>query len=165
LLKKTLKKGGEEMRGRKYALWLVIISAALVTGGLILSCGDDDGDTAVDCQDVCEKLDECDYFIDGELGETLAACVDACEEELAGAGEELIAAFQCITETDCWEIMGSCFCPTVCEKLDECDLMQGNNMVECVYYCEDGFVLEAILCHFAFSSCLYIDMFCPDLPD
>ena len=152
------------MSGRKYAHWTVAISAALLTAGLILSCGDDDGDAAVSCQEVCEKLDECDDFIYGELGETLEDCVDTCEAELEGAGEDLREAFRCIQDTDCWDIMGSCLCLAVCEKLDECDFMFGYNMAECVEYCDDEWDLEDTMCYFAFSSCPNIIMFCRWLP-
>jgi hypothetical protein len=158
-----LKEGPEERRkkmsGRKEALWAVAISAALVTAGLILSCGDDDNG-AVSCQDVCEKLAECeDFFDEGEIAGTVAECVDSCEEELAGAGEEFLEAFRCIPDTDCWEIKGSCFCPTVCERLNECYPI---NMAHCMYgFCEDYLNLGEIMCFFEFSSCLYIDMFCP----
>jgi hypothetical protein len=153
------------MSGRKEVFWAVAILAALVTAGLILACGDDDNGAAVSCQDVCAKLDECDDFIDGELGETLEDCVDTCEAELAGAGEDLREAFQCIPDTDCWEIMGSCLCPAVCEKLDECDMMVGYNMAECVEECDDEFYLEDTMCFYTFSSCQYLWMFCRWGPD
>jgi hypothetical protein len=153
------------MRKRKEVLWTVVISAALLTAGLILSCGDDDNGAAVSCEAVCEKLDFCEYFIDDDLGDTVAECMDTCEEVLAGAGEELTEALKCIPDTDCWEIMGSCLCPTVCEKLDECDMMYDYNMAECMEYCTDDYNLEDIMCFYTFSSCLYIDMFCEELED
>jgi hypothetical protein len=153
------------MSGKKYALWAVAVSAALLTAGLILACGDDDNGAAVDCQAVCEKLAECDEFIYGDLGESLAACVDTCEEELAGAGEELIEALKCIPDTDCREITGSCLCSSVCEKLKECNLLYGYNMAQCMDSCNDDFRLEEIMCFYNFSSCLYIDLLCPSLPN
>jgi hypothetical protein len=153
----------KEMSGRKYALWAVAVSAALLTAGLSLSCGDDDNGAAVDCQAVCEKLDKCDDFIYGELGETVRECVDTCEEELAGAGEELIEALKCIPDADCREIMGGCLCPTVCEKLDECNMMEDMedwNMAYCMYLCDYYFALEDAMCYYTFSSCQYVEMFC-----
>jgi hypothetical protein len=151
----------KEMRGRKEALWTVVISAALLTAGLILSCGDDNGNgvAEVSCQDVCEKLDECD-LIPGILGETVEECEEACEEELAGANEGLVEAFSCVPDTDCRDIFGSCFCKPACEKLEECGIEMMDSMAECVAECEEEAPMEAMMCILGVSSCQSIIGFC-----
>jgi hypothetical protein len=147
------------MRGSKYALWVAVISAALVTAGLSLSCGDDDGDTDVDCQAACEKLMMCGYYFVGNA----ADCTKACEQELAEAKgdlrEDLAAAFQCIPDTDCLNIYGDCFCKPACQKLADCNLLYPSyeSMAECVYECDDDWDLEDILvCFCGISSCQLI---------
>jgi hypothetical protein len=153
-----------EMRGRKEALWAVVISAALLTAGLILSCGDDDNGAAVDCQDACAKLAECDDFIPSDyFGYTVRECEVACEDELAGAGgEDFAEMFECFTDTGCEDILDDCLCQAYCEKLDECDiLLDWDTVEECVTDCgEDNIYPGEILCTIGFSSCNLIWEYC-----
>jgi hypothetical protein len=156
------------MRGRKYVLWAAVISAAFVTAGLILSCGDDDGNgnggAAVSCQDVCEKLDEC-FGSPGPFGETVADCVEACEEELAGGGGMFTEFYECIIDTDCWNILGTCLCKPACENLFDCGFYFWETTAQCVYICEEDIEEEEyafyfFTCPLRFSSCHSILWFC-----
>jgi hypothetical protein len=151
----------KEMSGRKEAFWALFISAALITAGLILSCGDDDG-TAVICQEACAKLKLCsgdngdDYL--RYFGETEAGCLEVCEEVLAGAKGELLEAFKCIPDVHCEAIVEDCFCLTICDRLNYC--VPGLEIASCIDECENEDVWAEILCHFRFSSCQFILGFC-----
>jgi hypothetical protein len=151
------------MRGKKEIMWAVAVSAALVTAGLILSCGDDDGGVAVDCQAACENLKECGFIPDFMIkngfyfGETVGECVEACEDELAGGGGDFAAMYECVTDAGCADILDDCLCPTYCEKLDECDLLEmfWGTMESCLDTCgADGFLFQReIVCVIGASSC------------
>jgi hypothetical protein len=147
------------MRGRKEALWAVAISAALVTAGLTLSCGDEDnGGAAVDCQAACEKLMMCDYEEFFIFGYPAADCIEACEQELAEAKadirEGLAEVFACIPDTDCDNIKGDCFCKPACQKLADCGMLPYYNMADCVYWCDEEISISRIFrCSFGLSSC------------
>lgn len=154
------------MRGRKEAFWAVVISAALVTSGFILSCGDEDGNggAEVSCQDACEKLEECEWIPYGEyFGYTVNECVDACEEETAGGGGDFAEIYECVTDTDCDDLITECFCKIYCEKLDDCGInywyTMDNCISECEYYTYYGY-LYIILCTAGYSSCNLIDERC-----
>jgi hypothetical protein len=165
----------KEMSGRKYALWAVAISAALLTAGLTLSCGDENGENggaAVICQDACEKLNACgvNKEIFGLMllfGWTVADCLEACEDELAGGGGSLAEIFACIPDSDCWDIPGTCLCKPACENLFDCGIyLWWGSTAECVAECEvviymeDIFALYLFTCPLRFSSCQFIDEFC-----
>jgi hypothetical protein len=144
------------MRGRKEVFWVVVISAALVTAGLSLSCGDEDnGEAEVNCQSVCERLDYCvqypyawqvaDFF---EYYAAPGTCDEACELMLEDDewdyGLVNMELLECIMDTDCLDIKASCFCQGTCEKLKECDLLDFwglYTMAYCVYYCEEHFYM------------------------
>lgn len=157
------------MRGRKEVLWAVIVSAALVTAGLILSCGDDNGngngDSATDCQEACENLWECEwipyYYY---FGYPVRDCVYSCKDELAGDGGGFAELYECISDADCEDIGEDCFFQPLCEKLiDDCEIW-GGSVSECVdfcYYDEPEYCVYLTLCSLAFSSCQYIENFCP----
>lgn len=158
------------MSGKKVALWAVVISAVLVTAGLILSCGDDDnGDAAVSCQDVCEKLDYCKQFpLSSEVGYFFeyypGTCVETCEEMLEDEDDQNVVdqdLLECIMDTDCLDIKGSCFCKEACENLIDCDYYWWfDTLTECVYYCEDEIPLGYI------AWCiLYFSPDCDDIGD
>jgi hypothetical protein len=145
------------MRGRKYELWVAVISAALLTAGMSLSCADEDNGAAVNCQDACEKLDAC-WGDPYPFGYTVAECVDTCEQELAGAvadlREGLAEAFACISDTVCDDIMGDCFCKPACQKLADCDILFFPSMTDCVGDCDDDWqVWQILYCLYGLSSC------------
>jgi hypothetical protein len=149
------------MRGRKEVLWIVAVSAALITAGLVLNCGDDeDSAAAVDCQAACEQYIMCTG--DSYFGDTVAECIDACEDELAGAKgdirEGLAEAFACIPDTVCDDIKGECFCKLACQKFADCDFIdEYDNMADCVETCDDDWSIRFIFrCFFALSSCSLI---------
>lgn len=152
------------MRGKKEILWVVVISAAFVTAGLILSCGDDDGGgVAVDCQAACENLKDCEWIPDFAIllngfyfGATIGECMEACEDELAGGGGDFAEMYECVTDADCNDILDDCLCQTYCDKLDECDLLEWlwGDMDECEYYCGDGYLWPGeLICVIGASSC------------
>jgi hypothetical protein len=151
------------MTGKKDVLWVVVISAALITAGLSLSCGDDD--TAACCQAACERLKECEDFDDIEFddfGGTVELCVETCEAELAGAGGDLIEAFKCIPDTDCRNIYGDCFCPAACAKIDDCSpeyFWWLNSNADCLDDCRNERP-RYIICFYHFSSCQFLYEFC-----
>jgi hypothetical protein len=150
------------MSGRRYALWAVAISAALVTAGSSLSCGDDDnGAIAVDCQAACEKLAECGW-IPGYIGETVEECEGACEAELPGAKEGLLKALQCVPDIDdCDELWANCFCQAACERLKDCLLLSGT-MAHCVSDCDEYYYELDVMCILELSSCQFIYSICWD---
>jgi hypothetical protein len=165
-LRALVKEGPEERRKemsrKKELFWAMAVTVALVTAGLILSCGDDDG-TAVICQEACEKLKICsgengDGYLE-DFGGTEAGCLEVCEGLLAGAKEELIEAFKCIPDVDhCDAIVEDCFCLTICDKLNYCaPYLQ---ISYCIEDCEDEDLEADIFCHFRFSSCQFILQFC-----
>ena len=148
------------MSGKKVALWAVVISAALVTAGLVLSCGDEDnGEAEVNCQSVCEKLDYCKQFpVSLEVGYFFeyypGTCAETCEEMLEDEEDQKVVnqeLLECIMDTDCVDIKGSCFCREACENLIDCDFFWGeyNSMAGCVYWYEDeedlGYIAWCIL--------------------
>jgi hypothetical protein len=150
------------MRGRKEVLWTVVISAALITAGLILSCAEDD--TAASCQAACERLRDCDEFEDidfDDFGGTVEYCVETCEAELAEAGGDLAEAFECVTDTDCRNIMGDCFCPAICEKMEDCtpEYFDYDSYADCVDDCQNE-QMRHIICYYHFSSCQFLYEFC-----
>ncbi len=91
------------MRGRKKAIWVVAISAALITAGLIISCGDDEDAATRKCKRACEVFNECEWIYPGsDLGESMEDCVEGCKEGTADlTPEELEALVECIENTDC----------------------------------------------------------------
>lgn len=154
------------MRERKDVFWVIVISAALLTAGLVLSCGDDDnGGAVVDCQDACENLAECDWIpFDYSFGETVKDCVDACEEEVAGdVGNDFAEMYECISDnTDCGEIWNDCICQIYCEKVDDCGISYWYTVDDCVDYCYNYYYsyFYPFLCNFGFSSCNLIWDYC-----
>jgi hypothetical protein len=156
------------MSGRKELLWALVVSAALFTAGLILSCGDDDGngEAATDCQGACEKLKECNWFSGFYyFGYTVRDCVYICEEELAGdAAGNLAELYECIADADCEDLDEDCFFQPLCEKLvTDCEIWPPP-VSDCVDYCheeEPGYCFYLSICSLAFSSCQYIEGFCP----
>jgi hypothetical protein len=158
------------MRGKKEVFWAVVISAALVTAGLTLNCGDENDDenggAAVVCQDACEKLKAClgDPY---PFGYTVAECVEACEEELAGGGGSLAEVLECISDSDCMYIyFNSCLCQVACEKFIDCELFwYWGSTAECLLMCgmylfEDEDIFYMFTCPLRFSSCLFIEDLC-----
>ena len=153
------------MKGRKEVLWTVVISAALVTAGLLLSCGDDDnGGAVVDCQAACENLEECEWVPYSEyFGYSVKECVDVCEEEVAGdVGNDFAEMYECISDnTDCDEIWNDCFCQIYCEKVDDCGISYWYTVDDCVEYCYYYYgYFYPFLCNFGFSSCNLIWDYC-----
>ena len=83
------------MKGKKEAVWAVVISATLITAGLILSCSDG----AATCKAACEKSSEYrifDEFKDGP--QNVEECVKMCKEELVDHEEETKRAINCIID-------------------------------------------------------------------
>lgn len=120
------------MRGKKEVVWTVVISAALITAGLILSCGDDDGGS-VNCNEICEKfVDECE-FIEGDVDD----CVDECDafyddfKDIEGAME----TFECAVDTRCGYILVDCFCKAICEKYLDCEYFEEEELFACMGEC------------------------------
>jgi hypothetical protein len=153
----------KKMKGRKEVLWIVAISVALVTAGLILSCGDDDdgGGAAVDCQAACENLEECDWITYGYFGNTVKDCMDVCEDEVTGGGgEDFAEMFECAIDADCEDIMPDCFCKIYCEKLEDCDIFYWETVDDCVEECYFFFMIDTALCSIGCSSCYMIWDWC-----
>ncbi len=99
------------MKGRKRAVWAVIICATLITAGLILSCGDDDDDgTSARCQRACEVFEECGLIPGEEFGATVADCVDGCVTEVPTdlTPEEFEEVVTCLENTSCDDIEEVC---------------------------------------------------------
>jgi hypothetical protein len=46
------------MRGRKGAVWVVIVSTTLITAGLILGCGDDSSSHEESCEEIRQMIDD-----------------------------------------------------------------------------------------------------------
>ena len=85
------------MRGRKRAIWAVVISATLITAGLILSCGDG----VATCKGACEKSSEYRIFEEFKDGpKSVEECVEKCKEELEKHKEETIRAINCIMDNN-----------------------------------------------------------------
>jgi hypothetical protein len=105
------------MKGKREALWAVVVSATLITAGLILGCGDD----APTCQDACKKLvEECNITaMDG--WNTVEECVEACETPNEEWEE---AEIRCIVDVSCDDLGQVCImCGWACEiVINECEL-------------------------------------------
>jgi len=146
------------MRGRKKAVWAVVICVAFITAGLILSCGDDD-DAVVSpslCQPICERFEEYEW-IPGDFGNTVADCVDGCEQGEEEPDKEFL---ECIVDTPCETMMEVClmemFCQTACEKFDDCGWIPdgfGDTVADCVDGCKLDAEIEGLMCIFDAETC------------
>lgn len=104
------------MKGKRETVWAVIISATLITAGLILSCGDDD--VAPTCQNACKKLvEDCEGMFD-EWWETVEECAEDCEEGVEWKEVEI----RCLLDVSCDDLGQVClWCGWACGVIDECE--------------------------------------------
>ena len=129
------------MRGKKGAVWAVVILAAFITAGLVLSCGDDDGGNGepdVTCEDFCEKfVDECEFF-EGDVDD----CVDECDafyddfKDIEGVTE----VFECAVDTRCGYVFHDCFCKAFCGRYFDCEEIDEIELIYCMALCNMGVV-------------------------
>ncbi|UCD85482.1 MAG: hypothetical protein JSU92_04630 [Deltaproteobacteria bacterium] len=83
------------MKQRKGTVWALVISATVITAGLILNCSDD----AATCKTACEKSSEYRIFDEFKNGpQNVEECVKMCEEELVDHEVETKRAINCIID-------------------------------------------------------------------
>jgi hypothetical protein len=107
------------MKGKKETIWAVVITTALITAGLFLSCGDDD-DAAPTCQNACNKLiNDCEGMFT-DVWATVEDCVEDCE----GPNEKWKEAeIRCILDVSCIDLGQVCMmCGWACGVISECEL-------------------------------------------
>ena len=100
------------MKERTKAVWVVAIFAVLITAGLILGCGDDDGGVSTAaCQDACDKLDNCELWNEipyGEGPQSFEECYAFCDGGNFDAEDKEV--INCINRyDDCGVIGWECF--------------------------------------------------------
>ncbi len=93
------------MKRRKGTVWAVVISATLITAGLILSCGDG----AATCKAACEKGSEYRIFEEFKKGpKSVEECVEKCKEGLEKDKEETMRLINCTMDNNSHDEIMDC---------------------------------------------------------